>query len=111
MAVQPVSNSAKTAPVQAMSCQFFQENAMGDSVKGFAEGQADNIHSLSVIPQVDHLDHTVIKGDQVGQAGPVPPISVLAGPDPRLSCVCRVTVLKIICSMTFSVTHFRLIGL
>ncbi|RMC20709.1 hypothetical protein DUI87_01561 [Hirundo rustica rustica] len=63
-AIQPVHNSAKSAPVQAMGCQLIQEYAVGDSVKSLAEVQIDNIHSPSCIHQVGHL---VIKGDQVGQ--------------------------------------------
>lgn len=45
-----------------------------DGVKGFAEVQADKIHSLSWIPQADHL---VIKGDQAGQAGSAHPKPML----------------------------------
>ncbi|KAK4814133.1 hypothetical protein QYF61_009052 [Mycteria americana] len=48
-AVQPVLYPAKRTPVQAMSSQFLQENAVGDRVKGFTEVQIDNIHSLSLI--------------------------------------------------------------
>ncbi|KAK4824198.1 hypothetical protein QYF61_012014 [Mycteria americana] len=36
-AVQPVLNPAKSTPIQAMSSQFLQENAVGDRVKGFTE--------------------------------------------------------------------------
>ncbi|KAK4810753.1 hypothetical protein QYF61_007727 [Mycteria americana] len=36
-AIQPVLNPAKSTPVQAMSSQFLQENAMGNRVKGFTE--------------------------------------------------------------------------
>ncbi|KAK4823611.1 hypothetical protein QYF61_004214 [Mycteria americana] len=36
-AVQPVLYPAKSTPVQAMSSQFLQENAVGDCVKGFTE--------------------------------------------------------------------------
>ncbi|KAK4813638.1 hypothetical protein QYF61_014398 [Mycteria americana] len=35
LAIQPVLYPAKSTPVQAMSSQFLQENAVGDSVKGF----------------------------------------------------------------------------
>ncbi|RMC03242.1 hypothetical protein DUI87_20436 [Hirundo rustica rustica] len=63
-AIQPVPNPAKSAPVQAMGCQLMQEHAVGDSVKGLAEVQIDNIHSPSCIHQAGQL---VIKGDQVGQ--------------------------------------------
>ncbi|KAK4814531.1 hypothetical protein QYF61_022020 [Mycteria americana] len=48
-AVQPVLYPAKSTPVQAMSSQFLQENAVGNRVKGFTEVQIDNIHSLSLI--------------------------------------------------------------
>ncbi|KAK4827479.1 hypothetical protein QYF61_018779 [Mycteria americana] len=48
-AVQPVLYPAKSTPVQAMSSQFLQENAVGNRVKGFTEVQVDNIHSLSLI--------------------------------------------------------------
>ncbi|KAK4828214.1 hypothetical protein QYF61_024648 [Mycteria americana] len=48
-AVQPVLYPAKSTPIQAMSSQFLQENAVGNSVKGFTEVQVDNIHSLSLI--------------------------------------------------------------
>ncbi|KAK4817142.1 hypothetical protein QYF61_002876 [Mycteria americana] len=36
-AIQPVLYPAKRTPVQAMSSQFLQENAVGDRVKGFTE--------------------------------------------------------------------------
>ncbi|KAK4824441.1 hypothetical protein QYF61_015756 [Mycteria americana] len=36
-AIQPVLNPAKSTPVQAMSSQFLQENAVGNRVKGFTE--------------------------------------------------------------------------
>ncbi|KAK4826170.1 hypothetical protein QYF61_006032 [Mycteria americana] len=36
-AVQPVLYPAKSTPVQGMSSQFLQENAVGDRVKGFTE--------------------------------------------------------------------------
>ncbi|KAK4806245.1 hypothetical protein QYF61_013389 [Mycteria americana] len=36
-AVQPVLYPAKSIPVQAMSSEFLQENAVGNSVKGFTE--------------------------------------------------------------------------
>ncbi|TRZ24888.1 hypothetical protein HGM15179_002237 [Zosterops borbonicus] len=62
-----------------MGCQLFQECAVGDSAKGLAEVQIDNIHSPSCIHQVGHL---VIKGDQVGQTPPTPPKAMLAGSDP-----------------------------
>ncbi|RMB99641.1 hypothetical protein DUI87_23894 [Hirundo rustica rustica] len=77
--VQPAPNPAQSAPVQGMGCQLFQKGAVGNSVKGLAEVQIDNIHSLPCIHQVGHL---FIKGDQVGQAVPTPPKSMLAGPDP-----------------------------
>lgn len=53
----------KSAPVQAMSCQLFQEFTVGNGVKGLVEVQID-IHILSRIHQAGYL---VIKGDQVGQ--------------------------------------------
>ncbi|KAK4831475.1 hypothetical protein QYF61_017723 [Mycteria americana] len=37
LAIQPVLYPAKTTPIQAMSSQFLQENAVGNSVKGFTE--------------------------------------------------------------------------
>lgn len=79
LAVQPVLNPAKGAPVQAVGCQLCQEYAVGDDVKGFAEVQADNIHSLPLIHQAGHL---IIRGDQVGQAGPALPKPMLAGSEP-----------------------------
>ncbi|KAK4825833.1 hypothetical protein QYF61_002956 [Mycteria americana] len=36
-AIQPVLYPAKSTPVQAMSSQFLQENAVGNGVKGFTE--------------------------------------------------------------------------
>ncbi|KAK4831994.1 hypothetical protein QYF61_020377 [Mycteria americana] len=36
-AIQPVFYPAKSTPVQAMSSQFLQENAVGNAVKGFTE--------------------------------------------------------------------------
>ncbi|KAK4828028.1 hypothetical protein QYF61_022805 [Mycteria americana] len=38
-AIQPVFYPAKNMPIQAMSSQFLQENAVGDSVKGFTKVQ------------------------------------------------------------------------
>ncbi|KAK4823737.1 hypothetical protein QYF61_006006 [Mycteria americana] len=49
LAVQPVLYPVKSTPVQAMSSQFLQENAVGNRVKGFTEVWIDNIHSLSLI--------------------------------------------------------------
>ena len=43
------------------------EYTVGDNVKGFAEVWVDFINSLSLIHQ---MGHSVIKGDQVGQARP-----------------------------------------
>ena len=51
---------------------------MRNSVKGLAEVQADNIHSLSFIHYAGHL---VIEGNQVSQAGPAFHKPMLAGPD------------------------------
>ncbi|KAK4816937.1 hypothetical protein QYF61_025433 [Mycteria americana] len=48
-AIQPVLYPEKSTPVQAMSSQFLQENAVGNRVKGFTEVYVDNIHSLSLI--------------------------------------------------------------
>ncbi|KAK4810059.1 hypothetical protein QYF61_007223 [Mycteria americana] len=48
-AIQPVFYPAKSTPVQAMSPQVLQENAVGDSVKGFSKVQVDNVYSLSLI--------------------------------------------------------------
>ncbi|RMC05464.1 hypothetical protein DUI87_18657 [Hirundo rustica rustica] len=44
-----------------MGCHLIQEYAVGDTVKGLAEIQIDNIYSPSCIHQAGHL---VIKGDQ-----------------------------------------------
>ncbi|XP_075382890.1 NADH dehydrogenase [ubiquinone] 1 alpha subcomplex assembly factor 2 isoform X2 [Mycteria americana] len=48
LVIQTVFHTAKSTPIQAMSSQFLQENAVGNRVKGFTEVQADNIHSLSL---------------------------------------------------------------
>ncbi|RMC15226.1 hypothetical protein DUI87_07410 [Hirundo rustica rustica] len=61
-AIQPVPDPAQSAPVQAMGCQLIQECAVGDSVKGLAEVQTDNIRRPSCMHQAGHL---VIKGDQL----------------------------------------------
>ncbi|KAK4818276.1 hypothetical protein QYF61_009994 [Mycteria americana] len=37
LAIQPVLYPARSTPIQAMSSQFLQENAVGDRVKGFTE--------------------------------------------------------------------------
>ncbi|KAK4823937.1 hypothetical protein QYF61_008323 [Mycteria americana] len=37
LAIQPVLYPAKSTPIQAMSSQFLQENAVGNRVKGFTE--------------------------------------------------------------------------
>ncbi|RMC05435.1 hypothetical protein DUI87_18627 [Hirundo rustica rustica] len=50
-AIQPVPNPVKSAPVQATGCQLIQGCAVGDTVKGLAEFQIDNIHSPSCICQ------------------------------------------------------------
>lgn len=47
--IQPVLNSVKTVQVQTMGCQIPQENAVGNSVKGFTEVQVENIHNLFLI--------------------------------------------------------------
>ncbi|KAK4820816.1 hypothetical protein QYF61_007210 [Mycteria americana] len=41
-AIQPVLYPAKSTPVQAMISQFLQENAMGNSVKGFTRTRASD---------------------------------------------------------------------
>ena len=51
---------------------------MGDSVKGFAEVQVDYVNSISLI---DHVGHSIIEKNQVGQAGPAFHELMLAGPD------------------------------
>ncbi|KAK4817921.1 hypothetical protein QYF61_002762 [Mycteria americana] len=48
-AIQPVLYPAKSTPIQAMSSQLLQENAVGNRVKGFTEVKTDNIHSLPLI--------------------------------------------------------------
>ena len=62
---------------------------MGDSVKGFAEVQVDDINSLSLIHQAGHSTAE----DQVGQAGSAFHEPVLSGPDPLavLHMLCDVT--------------------
>ncbi|KAK4810572.1 hypothetical protein QYF61_004535 [Mycteria americana] len=47
-AVQPVLYPAKSTPVQAMSSQFLQENAVGNHVKGFM----CNLNVLSIVKQL-----------------------------------------------------------
>ena len=63
---------------------------MGSTTKGLAEVQVGNIHSLSLFHQAGHQ---VMKGDQVGQAGPAFPKPILAGADALvvLSMVCDCT--------------------
>ncbi|KAK4829388.1 LOW QUALITY PROTEIN: hypothetical protein QYF61_003728 [Mycteria americana] len=56
-AIQPVLYPAKSTPIQAMSSQFLQENAVGN-----------------------HARHLVIEGDQVTQAGPAFHKPMLTGP-------------------------------
>ena len=73
-----------------MGCQLLQENAVGDSVKDFAEVYVDYINSLSFTHQVGH---SVIKGDQVGQARPAFHEPMLAGPDPLI-------ILHVLCDCT-----------
>lgn len=60
----PVNN----APVQAMSSQILQENALGNCAKGFTK----------VCVDTSTVSHTVIEGDQVDQAAFQKPM--LAGP-------------------------------
>lgn len=92
MAFQPVLHPVKSAPVLAMDYQLLQEYAVGDSVRGFDEIQVDNRHSLPVTHQVRHL---VIKGDEIGQAGPVYPKPTSLGLIPWLSCICHVITLNL----------------
>ncbi|KAJ7413251.1 hypothetical protein WISP_91683 [Willisornis vidua] len=67
-------SSSTTEAEASLTYQIiFQGECQGESVKGFAEVQVDFIHSLLLI--------LVIKGDQMGQAGPAIPKPVLAGPD------------------------------
>ncbi|KAJ7398370.1 hypothetical protein BTVI_125734 [Pitangus sulphuratus] len=66
-ALQPVLSPVKSAPVQAMSSQFHQENAVGNSVKGFSEVQVYNIQSVTFNHWACHL---VMEGDWVSQAEP-----------------------------------------
>ncbi|KAJ7403659.1 hypothetical protein WISP_149712 [Willisornis vidua] len=90
LAIQPALNPADSAPVQVTGCQLFQQYAVGDSVKGFAEVQIDHIHSLPLIHLVGHL---IVKGDQVGQTEPALPKSVLTGSEP-------LSILKVLCDHT-----------
>lgn len=53
---------AKGVSVQAMSSQFLQENALGNSVKKLAEVQVDHIHILSSSPEHDTLTKSLQKG-------------------------------------------------
>ena len=48
-AIQPVLYAVKSTPIQTMGSWFLQEDAVGNSVKGLAKVQIDNIHSLSLI--------------------------------------------------------------
>lgn len=50
-----------SAPAPARSSWFLQDNAVGDSAKGFAKVHADYMHSPSRI-------HPVTAVDQVGQS-------------------------------------------
>ncbi|XP_009871726.1 PREDICTED: WD repeat-containing protein 70, partial [Apaloderma vittatum] len=56
LAIQPVFSPSKCVSIQAMSSQFFQENAVGNSVKDFSEVQMHSIHSLSLIRTVRTWD-------------------------------------------------------
>jgi len=47
--------ATKHTPVQAMSSQFLEENAVGNCVKSLAEVKVDHIHSLSFIHPACHL--------------------------------------------------------
>jgi len=81
---------------------------VGNSVKGLTKVQVDDIHSLSLIHQVDHL---VIEGDQVGQAGPVFHEPMLSGPIPWLSFTRLVNALRMNHSIILPGTEVRLTGL
>ena len=105
LTLQPLLHPAKSVPVQAMGCWLLQENTMGDSVKSFAEVQADYVNSLSLIYQAGH---SVIEGDQVDQARPAFHKPMLARLDSPLSCTCLVISLKMIWSTTFPGTKVRL---
>ena len=52
---------------------------MRNSAKGFTKVRVDNIHSLSLIDQADHL---VSEGDHISQAGPAFHKPTLTGPYP-----------------------------
>ena len=71
---------------------------MGDSVKSFAEIHVDYVNSLSFIHQAGH---SIIEGDQVGQAGPDFCEPMLAGLTTWLSRTCHMISLEIICSIAF----------
>ncbi|RMC18144.1 hypothetical protein DUI87_05024 [Hirundo rustica rustica] len=59
---QPIPNPVKSASVQATGCQLIQEYAVGDSVKGLAEIQINDIHSPSCIHQINTLSGII--GDE-----------------------------------------------
>lgn len=48
LVIQPVIYPVMSVPVQAMGCQFFQENAVGYSAKGFSIAQVDSAQSQNV---------------------------------------------------------------
>ncbi|KAJ7396315.1 hypothetical protein BTVI_146349 [Pitangus sulphuratus] len=58
---QPVLNPVRSAPVQALGCQLFQECAMGDGVKCFAEVLVD----VSTAFPSSTRQVTTLEGDQV----------------------------------------------
>lgn len=76
-AIQLVLYSTKSMPVQAISCQFLQENTQRVSVKDFVEVHVDYVNILSLIHQAGHK---II--DLVGQARPAFHEPMLAELDP-----------------------------
>ncbi|RMC17367.1 hypothetical protein DUI87_05948 [Hirundo rustica rustica] len=88
-------------PSNPLSSQFFQENTVGNGVKGYHEVQVDNM-PLFLIHQTGHL----VTEDQVNQARPAFPKPILAGPDALL-----VPSLLMICSVTFPGINIKLAGL
>lgn len=76
--MQLILYPAKTVPVQAKGCQLLQENALGDSAKGYAEALLDYLNTPSLI---HHVGNSIIEADQVSQVGPAFHEPILVGPD------------------------------
>lgn len=91
-----------SAPAQVISCQFLEDNAVGDSVKGFSNVHADYMHRPFLICEAGH---PVTEGDQAGQSGRAFHKPLLARAEPSLLCTHHAMALRMSCPVPFPSTE------